>query len=67
MSPEKLETIRSALKLQGDLKMQFLKMRLGEQVADLLATEIMDQVLKSDVVKPEIKAIYEEIGREAEQ
>ena len=62
MTPEKFRTIQSALKLQGDLKIMFtVKAGLSELAAEGLATHIMDMVLKSDAVRPEIAAIYKEI------
>jgi hypothetical protein len=64
VSPEKLHTIRSALSLQGELKMTFTKMGLGK-FADHMASEAMDMIMMSDVVRPEIGAIYKEISEQA--
>ena len=61
MDAAKRDAITSALKLQGDLKFKFIEMGFG-RIADTLACDIMDMVLKSDAVKPEIKKIYEEIA-----
>jgi len=60
MSPAKFETIQAALQLQGDIKVRLEKMGFGV-TADRISCDIMDMVLKSDAVKPEIKAIYMEI------
>lgn len=61
MSPEKLATIQSALQLQGDIKVTLIKAGIGEKNSDTLASILMDQVLKSDAIRPEIGAIYKEL------
>ncbi len=44
--------------------MTFTKMGLGK-FADHMASEAMDMIMMSDVVRPEIGAIYKEISEQA--
>lgn len=67
MTPEKRAVIQSALKLQGDLKIKFMELRVGSEIADRMASYVMHEVLTSDVVKPEIRAIYQELDDENQQ
>ena len=61
MTPEQRTTVHAALKLQGDIKMYLLSLGFGLR-ADDISCEVMDMVMLSDAVKPEIKTIYEDLA-----
>ena len=50
---------RDSLILQGDIKIRLIANGVEQEQAHDLAGEIMDDILKSDIVKPEVRTMYE--------
>ena len=59
MSPENINIIMPSLKLQGDIKMYLISIGIVSPLADNISYEITHMTNISDVVKPEIRDIYE--------